>query len=213
MSTFEMEDDEPMDDLDLEDSEEEEITSAQVKISLVFLLLSFIYYYFQVHQKILTAWRNEKLAPELLPHISDMITLMLGQVAHMEQNLTTLSPNDFLYVVHKLELERIKFLLASYLRCRLEKIEKYATYILSEEAQRPESEKRLSKEELKFAKEYRDLMENHFYQVAVRHMPSNLQQNDEQQRMVKPILNGLVLVKVIGDSKCFPITLEMRPKL
>lgn len=121
---------------------------------------------------------------------------MLGQIAHMEQNLSTISPNDFLYVVHQLELERIKFLLASYLRCRLKKIEKYTAWLLAEDAQRPESQKRMSPEETKFAKEYRDLMENHFHQIAVRHMPSNLQQNDEPERMVKPNMQECVLAKV-----------------
>lgn len=126
---------------------------------------------------------------------------MLGQIAHMEENLSTLSSNDFLYVVHQLELERIKYLLADYLRCRLKKIEKYTAYLLAEDAQRSGNHKRLSPEETKFANEYRDLMESHFHQVAVRHMPANLQQNDEQQRMVKPNLKECVLVRVTSGGE------------
>lgn len=157
----------------------------------------------KVLQNITLAWQNERLCPELLPHSSDMVELMLGQIAHMEENLKSLDSNDFRSIMHKMELERIRYTLASYLRCRLKKIEEYTGHILEEEALRSDNDKRLSLPELSFAKNYRDILENHLFQVATRHMPANLQQNDDKVRIVRPNLMSHVVIKVNSESKCF----------
>lgn len=130
-----------------------------------------------------------------------MLDLMLGQVSHIEENLKQLDKNDFRFITHKMELERIRYIIASYLRCRLEKIETYTSYILHEEELRKDDEKRLSEDEAKFAQEYFDSVEKHFFQLAVRHMPSNIHADDKRQRMVKPNLMSHVFLKanVSGD--------------
>ena len=61
-------------------------------------------------------------SPELLPYQGEMLELMLGQIAHMEENMKDLDKNDFRYVVHQMELERIRYIVASYLRSRLQKM-------------------------------------------------------------------------------------------
>uniref|UniRef100_A0A336M1R3 DNA replication complex GINS protein SLD5 n=1 Tax=Culicoides sonorensis TaxID=179676 RepID=A0A336M1R3_CULSO len=146
------------------------------------------------------AWQNERLSPELLPHCADMVELMLGQIAHMEENLHNLDSNDFRSIMHKMELERIRYTLASYLRCRLRKIEEFTGHILEEEALRSDSQKRLSPSELIFAKGYREILENHLFQVATRHMPANLQQNDDKLRIVRPNLMSHVVIKVNSET-------------
>lgn len=170
-------------DLVEDDEEEEQITAEKVL------------------QNISLAWQNERLCPELLPHSSDMVELMLGQIAHMEENLQSLDANDFRSIMHKMELERIRYILASYLRCRLKKIEEYTGHILEEEALRADNQKRLSSSELTFAKGYREILENHLFQVATRHMPANLQQNDDKVRIVRPNLMSNVVIKVNSESK------------
>lgn len=62
----------------------------------------------------------------------------------MEENIGQLDKNDFRYVAHQMELERIKYITTSYLRCRLKKIETFTKYILMEDDQRPPESKRLS---------------------------------------------------------------------
>lgn len=156
----------------------------------------------KVLQNISLAMQNERLCPELLPHSSDMVELMLGQIAHMEENLQSVDSNDFRSIMHKMELERIRYTLASYLRCRLKKIEEFTGHILEEEALRSDSEKRLSPSELVFAKGYRDILEHHLFQVAIRHMPANLQKNDDKLRIVRPNLMSHFVVKVNSESKC-----------
>ncbi|XP_061399564.1 DNA replication complex GINS protein SLD5 [Musca vetustissima] len=141
-----------------------------------------------------TAWTNEMCAPDILQHQSDMLELMMGQVAHMEENMKDLDKNDFRFVVHQMELERIRYVMASYLRCRLQKIEMYTKHILNEESTRSTEEKRLSPEETKFAHEYYENTEECFQQVALQYMP-NTQRSEADQRIVRPNLMSHVFVK------------------
>ncbi|XP_037945242.1 DNA replication complex GINS protein SLD5-like [Teleopsis dalmanni] len=141
-----------------------------------------------------TSWRNELNAPEILPHQSDMLELMMGQVVHMEENMKDLDKNDFRYITHRMELERIRYVMASYLRCRLQKIETYTRHILNEEANYDTDNKRLSPEETKFAQELHDNTENYFNQVALQYMP-NMQRSDAEQRIVRPNVMSHVFVK------------------
>ncbi|XP_075144873.1 DNA replication complex GINS protein Sld5 [Haematobia irritans] len=141
-----------------------------------------------------TAWTNEMCSPEILQHQSDMLELMMGQVAHMEENMKELDKNDFRYIVHQMELERIRYIMASYLRCRLQKIETYTKHILNEEATRNVEERRLSPEETKFAQEYYESMEECFQQIALQYMP-NTQRSDTDQRIVRPNMMSHVFIK------------------
>lgn len=103
-----------------------------------------------------------------------MLDLMLGQIAHMEENISQLDKNDFRFVAHQMELERIKYIASSYLRSRLRKIEAFTRHILDEDETRPPSQKRLSEEERRFAESYAESISKHFHQIAIQHMPQNL---------------------------------------
>lgn len=119
---------------------------------------------------------------------------MLGQITHMEENISQLDKNDFRYVAHQMELERIKYIATSYLRCRLKKIETFTRYILEEDDQRSTDERRLSDAERRYAEQYRDLIKKHFHQVAVQHLPENLQEETAQE-MVTPNLMSHVFLR------------------
>lgn len=148
-----------------------------------------------VLQRIENAWLNEKFAPEILPHRSDDVECMLQQIFQMEENTKKLEKSDIRLAVHKMEIDRIRFVVASYLRIRLEKIEQYTIYILSEEAKRSADESYLTPDELKFAKEYLAGIETLFKTVALQHMPANFQRFETNQLMVKPNLNSHVFLR------------------
>lgn len=124
-----------------------------------------------------------------------MVELMLGQLAHMEENLLVIDANDFRRVTHRMELERIRYVVTSYLRCRLHKIEDFTQHIISEENNRPVDKKRLSEAERKFAEDYLESIERHFQQLALRHIPPN--QDDNSKRIVRPNLMSNVFLKVL----------------
>lgn len=138
---------------------------------------------------------NEKHAPDILPYQGDMVDLMLGQLAHMEENLEAIDKNNFRRITHKMELERIRFIVTSYLRCRLQKIEDFTQHILTEERNRSMDKKRLSQAELKFAQDFFDSIESHFQQLALRHIPPN--QDDLSKRIIRPNLMSNVFLRVL----------------
>lgn len=148
----------------------------------------------QVLEILETAWTNEMCAPELLQHQTDMLELMLSQVAHMEEQMKDLDKNDFRFVVHQMELERIRYIMSSYLRCRLQKIETFTQYILNRDAELDEPDKRLSPEEAKYAQDFANHVDEYFNKVATQYMP-NQQRGEAEQRLVLPNLMSHVFLK------------------
>jgi len=94
-----------------------------------------------------------------------------------------------------MELDRIKYIISSYLRARLEKIERYTIHILSEETNRSPEEAYLTPGELRFAKEYLANLETFFKTVALQHMPSNFQRFEANKFTIKPNLQAHVFLR------------------
>lgn len=148
----------------------------------------------KVLQIIEQAWLNEKFSPEILPHKLEYVECMLEQIKYMESNIASLPKDDIKVDMHKIELERIRYILASYLRCRIRKIEKFALYILEQESQRGVENLYLSEAELKFAREYVQNMDNHF-DTVLKQMPWNLQTLDMSKKRIKPDNDIYVFLK------------------
>lgn len=138
-------------------------------------------------------WMNEKFAPELLPQQSDMLDLMLGQIEHMEENISLLDKNDFRFVAHRIELERIKYIVTNYLKCRIKKIEMFTRAILEEDDQRAADKRRLSDEERRYAEAHIALLKKHFHQIAIQHMPSNLQEQSSREIVTPNLMSHIFL--------------------
>lgn len=146
-------------------------------------------------QEIENAWMNERFAPEILPHQFDLVDCMLQQIAHMEENIKRLDKNDLRVQIHRMELDRIKYVISSYLRTRLEKIEQYTVHILSEEANRNSEEAYLTPSELRFAKEYLANMETLFTTLALQHFPPSLQRFEVDKLTIKPNMQAYVFLR------------------
>ncbi|XP_050484510.1 DNA replication complex GINS protein SLD5 isoform X3 [Bombus huntii] len=80
------------------DQEEEELTAQSVLLAIE------------------EAWLNEKFAPEILPHRSDLIECMLQQITHMEENMKRLDKGDLRLMIHRMELDRIKYMIIAELQ-------------------------------------------------------------------------------------------------
>ncbi|XP_034193725.2 DNA replication complex GINS protein SLD5 [Osmia lignaria lignaria] len=141
------------------------------------------------------AWLNEKFAPEILPHQSELVDCMLQQITHMEENMKRLEKGDLRLMIHMMELDRIRFLVSSYLRTRLEKIEKYVIHILSQEADRSLEDCYLTSAELQFAKDYLASIETLFKATALNHMPGNFQGFEKEQLIVKPNMHAYIFLQ------------------
>lgn len=138
-------------------------------------------------------WLNEKFAPELLPQQTEMLDLMLGQIEHMEENIAELDKNDFRYIAHRIELERIKYIVTNYLRCRIKKIEAFTRSILEDDEHQPANKKRLSDEERRYAEEHMALIKKHFHRIAIQHMPTNLQEESALEIVTPNLMSHIFL--------------------
>ncbi|XP_004707612.1 DNA replication complex GINS protein SLD5 [Echinops telfairi] len=143
------------------------------------------------------AWMNEKFAPELLESKSEIVECVIEQLDHMEENLKKASKGDLKVSIHRMETGRIRYVLSSYLRCRLGKIEKFFPHVLEKEKTRSDGEpSSLSPEEFAFAKEYMANTETYLKNVALKHMPPNLQKVDLLRSVPKPDLDSYVFLRV-----------------
>ncbi|KAL4231598.1 DNA replication complex GINS protein SLD5 [Mactra antiquata] len=151
----------------------------------------------EVLQKLEEAWLNEKFAPELLETKTELVECMLEQITEMEENIKRAKKGDFKVSLHCMEIDRIRYVLSSYLRCRLKKIERYTSQILDEESNRKDEDPcKLSPEEFAFAREYSQNMEGHLQSIALRHMPQNLQSLNNKQTAPRPNYDKYVFLRV-----------------
>ncbi|XP_050535911.1 DNA replication complex GINS protein SLD5 [Daktulosphaira vitifoliae] len=148
----------------------------------------------KVLQIVEQAWLNEKFSPEILPHKSDYVDCLLEQIKEMEGNIAELSKSNPKLDLHKLELERIRFIITSYLRTRLKKIECFCISILEEEANRSTKDAYLSPAELQFAKAFAQNADNHF-ETVLRHMPQFYNKLDRNTKVIESNLNSFVFLK------------------
>ncbi|XP_058381264.1 DNA replication complex GINS protein SLD5 isoform X2 [Diceros bicornis minor] len=118
------------------------------------------------------AWMNEKFAPELLESKCEIVECVMEQLDHMEENLRRAKKGDL-------------------------KIEKFFPHILEKEKTRREGESSsLSPEEFAFATEYMANTDNYLKNVALKHMPPNLQKVDLLRSVPKPDLDSYVFLRV-----------------
>ncbi|XP_008557310.1 DNA replication complex GINS protein SLD5 [Microplitis demolitor] len=149
----------------------------------------------EVLEEITQAWQNEKSAPEILKHMSDHVDCLLHHITCMEKNIEPLPKDDLRVTVHKMEIDRIRYLISSYLRTRLEKIELYAIDIIKEEAKRSENDRYLSDAELKFARDWAMNMETLLKSIVLQHLPGTFQELEIDKLTVKPNLNSHVFIR------------------
>jgi len=155
----------------------------------------------EVMQKLEEAWLNEKFSPELLEHQTDIVDCMLEQLQQMEANIKRRKAGDLTLTIHKMEIERIRYVLSSYLRLRLGKIEMFCDHILLEEKNRPADQaSKLSVQEHEFAKTYIGSIQNHLKSVALRHMPAKLETLDPAKTADHPNMECYVFVKANEDA-------------
>ncbi|KAJ1652628.1 GINS complex subunit [Dispira simplex] len=124
--------------------------------------------------KLKHTWVNEKQAPDLLPYETQLVE----DLTEMVQN-QALQDEDvgqaFTVMLYQTEVERIKYLLRSYLRTRLQKIERYAVFYSDSE----EHLSRMSAGEQQYVYQYRRLFESHMTRTCLDKLPESLRSLDE----------------------------------
>jgi len=148
----------------------------------------------EVFDKLVEAWLNEKFSPDLLETKIQLVECMLAQVKELEGSFES-ADKDLSASLQKVELERVKFVIASYLRERLKKIENNVVHILEEEGKGDTT--KLSAEELVYAKSFSKNMQSHLNTLALDQMPANMQTLDQKKQIPRPNLDDYVFIKVL----------------
>ncbi|XP_031257753.1 DNA replication complex GINS protein sld5 isoform X2 [Pistacia vera] len=148
-----------------------------------------------------TAWRNEKAAPEILQFQALLVKRAREQIQLVEETVEEFegSGMDPLTVsLYQMDLDRAQFLLRSYLRVRLQKIEKYMFYIWKNDNLR----NRLSEPEKIFVKRCINDMEKHLEETVLSKLPDNYQSarrqsiiSEEDDMVPEPQLDTFVACK------------------
>jgi len=131
---------------------------------------------------------------------------MAEMAQHLQTDPRTSEEEYFRIVLIQTEAERVKYLVRSYLRARLYKIEKYAAYILAS----PEQRTRLSVTELAHAEGYKALLESHFHASALNGLPENLRSlNEEDEHGLSMVSRPNVKQGVFVRARrhCAPVSL------
>ncbi|KAI0136314.1 hypothetical protein BJ170DRAFT_677193 [Xylariales sp. AK1849] len=157
-------------------------------------------------QRLTRAWIAERSAPELLDWPADnlferMNERIKAQIEKVEEMTGDMDPKtNFALIVIQTELERFKFLVRSYLRARVAKIDKHTLHYLSTPALRS----RLSQTELAYATRHQALLHNHYLSSFLSSFPANLQNlNDTSGNITMidtPDLETAVFIRLLRDT-------------
>ncbi|CCL98491.1 uncharacterized protein FIBRA_00489 [Fibroporia radiculosa] len=162
-------------------------------------------------QKLIRHWMNERHAPDILPGQEILLGRILDHVRKQSDDVQLLradpdSSEDehFRIMLVQTEVERVKFVVRSYIRTRLHKIERYARWINVT----PEVHEKLSKAELDHAKRYARLVEYHFTQSVLQSLPPEQRSLEDNTAFMPPMKpDKLRPVFVHALQQCPPVHL------
>ncbi|MCJ1254182.1 GINS complex subunit [Lignoscripta atroalba] len=163
-------------------------------------------------QELTRAWVTERSAPEVLPWPEQLMERMMDRIRQQIELVETQTGNmdpktNFRLIIVQTELERFKFLVRSYLRARIAKIDKHALYYLTNPAQKA----RLSASELKYATTHQSLLHAHYHSSFLSQFPTTLQRLDDTaggiNMIEQPDVDKAVFVRTLRDGR-EPVVVE-----
>lgn len=157
------------------------------------------------------SWRNEKAAPEILQFELSLVQRSTEQIQLMEEIVEesmTSGVDPLTVSLYQMDLDRTQFLLRSYIRIRLQKIEKYMAHI----HKTTELWNRLSKQEQKYAQRCIEDLKEHFEKSVLSKLPdrykSSLKQSvisEEDDMVPEPQLDTYVICRAKRSLGAFQL--------
>ncbi|KAK8854666.1 hypothetical protein IAR55_003405 [Kwoniella newhampshirensis] len=159
-------------------------------------------------------WVKERGTNDIMGWEGDLIDGLFDKLEQQQKMVTTLRSDPqtseeehFKLMLVQTEMERVKYLVRSYVRTRLHKIEKYSQYITLT----PSIHHLLSGAELSHARRYTELLHTHYQHSVLDSLPEWLRKMDDTygdglSMVTKPNKNMPVLIYCRRD--CGEITLE-----
>ncbi|KAM0424705.1 hypothetical protein ACHAPT_010014 [Fusarium lateritium] len=157
-------------------------------------------------QALTRLWVAERSAPELLEWPTDGLfervnARIKSQIEKVEDMTGDMDPKtNFALIVIQTELERYKFLVRSYLRARIAKIDKHTLHYLSSQ----ELREKLSPTEVAYATRHQALLHNHYLSSFLASFPQQLQNLNDTAGNISmidsPDLDTAVFIRMLRDG-------------
>ncbi|KAF5654290.1 DNA replication complex GINS SLD5 [Fusarium sp. NRRL 25303] len=154
-------------------------------------------------------WVAERSAPELLEWPTDGLfervnARIKSQIEKVEDMTGDMDPKtNFALIVIQTELERYKFLVRSFLRARIAKIDKHALHYLSTQELRD----RMSPTEAAYATRHQALLHNHYLSSFLASFPQQLQNLNDTAGNISmidsPDLDMAVFIRMLRDKDVY----------
>ncbi|KAA6413483.1 MAG: GINS Sld5 component [Lasallia pustulata] len=163
-------------------------------------------------QELTRAWVNERSAPEILPWPESLMERMMDRIRQqidlVERQTGDMDPKtNFRLIIIQTELERFKYLVRSFLRTRIAKIDKHALYILTN----PLQKSRLSSSELQYLTTHQSILHAHYRSSFLSQFPAQLQRLDDTaggiSMVEQPDVDKAVFVRALMDVE-EPVVVE-----
>ncbi|KAJ7641413.1 hypothetical protein FB45DRAFT_900158 [Roridomyces roridus] len=121
-------------------------------------------------------WMNERHAPDILPVQDDLLGKLLDHIRRQSDTIqllrgdpSTSEEEHIRIMLAQTEVERVKFVVRSYVRTRLFKIESYARYIVANE----DVQTRITTAERDYASRHAQLIDRHFHNSVLQSLPES----------------------------------------
>lgn len=132
----------------------------------------------ELYERLVEVTQNEvELSEDLLPYQPQVVDYIVEQITHMNTVIDKAKKkwSPFSIEQHKIELERFNYLINTYLRTRLKKIETNAPYLIKMlRTDMERANKFLSPLELKYLDRFNGSIDSYMKNV-IKNMPDNMQ--------------------------------------
>ncbi|KAL0576645.1 GINS complex subunit [Marasmius crinis-equi] len=143
-------------------------------------------------EQLMRHWMNERHAPDILDAQDDLLSSLLDHIRRQSEavqllrgEMSTSEEEHLRIMLVQTEVERVKFVVRSYIRTRLYKIEKYARHIVSN----AEVQRRLTTSELEHARRFAKLTDQHFHHSVLQSLPESQSRLDDTPILSPTMIN------------------------
>ncbi|KAK7036720.1 GINS complex subunit [Paramarasmius palmivorus] len=144
-------------------------------------------------EQLMRHWMNERHCPDILPAQEELLSSLLDHIRRQSDAVQLLrgepstSEEEHLRIMLvQTEVERVKFVVRSYVRTRLYKIEKYARWIM----QNPDIQSRITMSERAHASRHANLTDKHLHQSVLQSLPETQSHLDDTPIFMPPMVTA-----------------------
>jgi hypothetical protein len=165
------------------------------------------------------AWATEVNAPELLPYKAEVVGEIKSQLAAQQESIDDQTEQAteteyFIISLYQMDIERVRYSLTRYLRCRLLKIERSLEHIVSD----INAIELLSQEEKAFATRLNSLNNGYFEDtVSARLLHSESKEyygvQENRLKHALPDTRGFVFCRAVADLQDLAVSADQTSTL